>query len=99
MFLTYQSLSENSVDVSCVSQGVYTSTRYDLMELISCTAPRWGEVEDVHVSLKFSRQEVFLLIQSQLPVGLCFFLRTFNDISVTAMLCYHLQRSKNGLRK
>ncbi|KIM92340.1 hypothetical protein PILCRDRAFT_810386 [Piloderma croceum F 1598] len=28
-----------------------------------------------------------------------FLFRLFNDISLTALLCYHLQRSKNGLRK
>jgi len=33
------------------------------------------------------------------PVMACFVLRAFNDMLVTGSLCYHLQRTKNGLRE
>jgi len=49
-------------------------------------------------AIAYKSRKLGVIQSERWPVVASFILRTFNDISLTGLLCYHLQRYKNGLR-
>jgi len=56
-------------------------------------------VMSITLTVKISKSPRWGVIRDEVwPVVACFVLKAFNDVLLTIFLCYHLQRSKNGLR-
>ena len=57
------------------------------------------QVVKVNINITMISGHVFFSNEWQRVCMTSFALRALNDITLTALLCHHLERSKNGLRQ